>query len=38
MKIDDPWVKVNGHEEVILGDLSELTDGQMVKVAQGKPR
>ena len=33
MKIDDPWQKVTGDEEVILADLSELTDGQTVKVA-----
>ena len=33
MKIDDPWQKVTGNEEVILADLSELTDGQTVKVA-----
>ena len=34
MKIDDPWVKVTGGEEVILGDLDELTDGQTVKIVQ----
>jgi HlyD family secretion protein len=33
MKIDDPWQKVSGHEQVILGDLSELTNGQAVKVS-----
>ena len=33
MKIDDAWVKVTGKEEVIVGDLSELTDGQAVEVA-----
>jgi HlyD family secretion protein len=32
MKINDPWRKVTGDEEVITGDLSELTDGQTVKV------
>ena len=36
MKIGDPWVKVTGDENVILGDLSELTDGQTVKVAPTK--
>ena len=36
MKIDDPWRKVTGDEEVILADLSELTDGQTVKVAQAR--
>ena len=36
MKIDDAWVKVTGHEDVILGDLSELTDGQTVKVVQNR--
>jgi HlyD family secretion protein len=34
MKIDDPWVRVTGGEEVITGDLNELTDGQAVNVAQ----
>jgi HlyD family secretion protein len=34
MKIDDPWVKVSGEEEVIVGDISELTNGQAVKVVQ----
>ena len=33
MKIDDPWRKVTGDEDVILADLSELTDGQTVKVS-----
>ena len=32
MKIDDRWVKVNGGEEVILGNLDELTDGQAVTI------
>ena len=36
MKIDDPWKKVTGDEDVILADLSELTDGQTVKIAQKK--
>jgi HlyD family secretion protein len=34
MKIDDPWRKVTGGEDVIMADLSELTDGQTVTVAQ----
>ena len=34
MKSGDPWVKVTGNENVILGDLSELTDGQTVKVTR----
>jgi RND family efflux transporter MFP subunit len=34
MKIYDSWGKVRGDEEVILADLSELTDGQTVEVAQ----
>ena len=38
MKIDDPWKKVTGNEEVILADLSELTDGQTVKVVQTTTR
>jgi hypothetical protein len=32
MKIDDRWVKVTGNEDVILGALDELTDGQVVNV------
>ncbi len=36
MKINDPWVKVTGDEQVIVADLSELTDGQTVQVAQAK--
>ena len=32
MKIDDRWVKVIGNEQVILGALDELTDGQTVKI------
>ena len=31
MKIGDSWVKVSGDEQVIAGDLSELTDGQAVQ-------
>jgi HlyD family secretion protein len=34
MKVDDLWRKVTGDEDVIMADLSELTDGQTVKVAQ----
>ncbi len=34
MKIDGRWVKVTGREQVILGNLDELTDGQAVQVAQ----
>jgi RND family efflux transporter MFP subunit len=34
MKIDDPWVKVTGYENVIVGDLDELTNGQTVKIVQ----
>jgi len=34
MKIGDSWVKVAGKEQVILGDLSELTDGQAVQAKQ----
>jgi RND family efflux transporter MFP subunit len=34
MKIDDPWVKVTGYENVIVGDLDELTNGQTVKVVE----
>ncbi len=34
MKIDDPWVKVTGYENVIVGDLDELTNGQAVKVVE----
>jgi RND family efflux transporter MFP subunit len=33
MKVDGAWVKVAGNEQVIVGDLSELTDGQAVEVA-----
>jgi hypothetical protein len=36
LKIGDQWVKVSGDEEVILGNLDELTDGQAVKVERGK--
>ena len=33
MKIDDPWIKPTGAEQLIIGDLSELFDGQSVKAA-----
>ena len=33
MKIDDPWKKVTGDENVVLGDLGELSDGQAVNIA-----
>ncbi len=36
MRIDDSWRGVTGREDAIMADLSELTDGQTVKVAQGK--
>lgn len=32
-KIEDKWVEFTGDEEVILGDLAELRDGEKVKVA-----
>ena len=32
MKIGDPWVKVSGKEQVIVGNLSDLTDGEAVTV------
>jgi RND family efflux transporter MFP subunit len=38
MKIYDLWRKVTGDEDVILADLSELTDGETVKVAQTTAR
>ena len=34
MQIDGTWRKVTGKENVILADLSELTDGQAVTVAE----
>jgi len=34
MKINDRWVNVTGGEEVIQGDLDELTNGQTVKGVQ----
>ena len=35
MKIDNAWRKVAGDEQVIVADLSELTDGEAVQVARG---
>jgi multidrug efflux pump subunit AcrA (membrane-fusion protein) len=35
-KVKDKWDKINGDEEVILGDLAELRDGEKVKVSQDK--
>ena len=32
-KVDHPWVPINGSEQVILGDLSILADGEPVEVA-----
>ncbi len=32
MKTGDPWVKVSGKEQVIVGNLSDLTDGEAVTV------
>ena len=32
-RVDGTWMPLAGDEEVIVGDLSELTDGQKVKVA-----
>jgi RND family efflux transporter MFP subunit len=36
MKIGESWVRVTGNEEVITGNLDELTDGEAVKVVPGK--
>ncbi len=33
---DDPWVPVNGLEQVILGDLSALGDGAPVEVVSNQ--
>ena len=38
MKIDGRWVKVSGGEDVIMGALDELTDGQTVKIVQKQKR
>jgi hypothetical protein len=32
MKIGDQWARVSGDEDVIMGSLDELNDGQTVKV------
>ena len=37
MKIDGSWVKITGSEDVILGDLSEITDGETVQVEPPPP-
>jgi RND family efflux transporter MFP subunit len=34
IKIENRWVKVTGGENVIMGNLDELTDGQTVKLVQ----
>jgi hypothetical protein len=31
MKIDDPWLNVTGNEKVIVGDLTDISDGEAVK-------
>jgi HlyD family secretion protein len=33
--VDHPWAPINGSENVILGDLSVLTDGSPVEIAPG---
>ncbi len=33
---DHPWKRINGSEQVILGDLSTLADGAPVKVASAQ--
>jgi RND family efflux transporter MFP subunit len=35
MKIDGHWAKITGGEQVIVGDLEDLTDGQAVTAAAG---
>lgn len=35
-KVNDDWVPFTGTEQVILGDLGELSDGQPVKIATSK--
>jgi HlyD family secretion protein len=35
-KADGNWVAFNGDEEVILGELAEISNGQAVQVSQGK--
>ena len=34
LKIDDPWVSPTGKEQVIVGDTSDLRDGEAVQVAR----
>ena len=34
MKINDHWLKVTGSEDVIMGSLDELTDGEKVNIGQ----
>jgi hypothetical protein len=34
----DPWIPVNGSEQVILGDLSILADGGPVEIVAGTPK
>ena len=36
MKIGDPWVRISGKEQVILGNLEELSNGDKVEVAPAK--
>jgi HlyD family secretion protein len=36
--VADPWVPVNGSEQVILGDLSILADGGPVEIVTGTPK
>jgi HlyD family secretion protein len=39
MNINDHWVNVSGNEEAAVGNLDELTDGQVVKIDQaGTPK
>ena len=33
IKVNNDWVKVNGNEQVIVGDVSGLTDGETVEIA-----
>ena len=33
-EVDQPWIPVNGSEQVILGDLSVLTDGGAVEISK----
>jgi HlyD family secretion protein len=38
IKVGDRWSEVIGNEQVIVGDLSELTDGQSVTVVTDEPK